>query len=169
MVTKNKKNGMPREFSEKTIACLRKAGWSPQKLVDTEVYTAAYHEEGVELLQGVMTFLSHFGGLVVSYTNSVGQHDELDFLANEAVEGFGNGGNLKFYQTVLSGTELCPVGHYHFGMCVLLMDNETKLYGAMDRKLFRIGNGFAEAIDNIIMCKGVTIVWEAKQEHQHED
>jgi SUKH-3 immunity protein len=135
-----------RIFSQKTLDCLRKASWTPQRHISLHQYEAAFHEEGVDLLDQPREFLSEFGGLVIPYENCSHQEDVLDFLADEAVQGLGN---LRGYEKII-GLAVCPIGHYAFGNCLLMMDQLGKVYGGIDWTVSLVGESGLSAIENIL-------------------
>lgn len=148
-MAKSKSEGDTKVFSEQTLKCLRSAGWSPAREVPVEVFESAFAEDNLQLPSKVRFFLSHFGGLIISYKNLAQQDDTLDFLADEAVQGLGNHA-LRSYEEIIAAGRVCPIGHYAFGSCLLMMTAAGKVYGGQDVILYYLGESGPHAIENII-------------------
>ena len=148
-MAKSKNNSVTTVFSEKTAICLRLAGWSPTREVPLGIYETAFAEENLTIPTKVQSFLRHFGGLIIPYKNLAQQDDTIDFLAEEAVQGLGNQ-QLRSYDALVGGGHLCPIGHYAFGSCLLLMSSTGNVYGGQDMILYFVGNSGPQALENLV-------------------
>ena len=86
---------------------LRKAGWTPQRVVATSLYEGAYELEGLSLLSKAKQFLHTFGGLIIRYITKSQQEDVLGFLAERAVQGMGGGG-LEGFEELIGVSPFAP-------------------------------------------------------------
>jgi SUKH-3 immunity protein len=156
-MTSRNTNGDFRAFSPTTMACLRAAGWRPERKTPLEKYRAAFAEERIGFPKKVQEFLSRFGGLVISYTVREKQQDTLDFLADEAVQGLG-GKALRLYEKFADSGKLFPIGHFADGACLLMMSVSGKVYGGLDWRILFVGESGSHAIENIISAKDMQII-----------
>src|ERR1022692_3820315 len=92
-------------LSQEVIERLTKAGWESSRKIALEKYQAAFEQEHLELPSKVRAFLSQFGGLIIHYKRGENREDTLDFLADEAVQGFG-GDALDRKSTRLNSSHL---------------------------------------------------------------
>jgi len=136
-------------FSPVALAYLRKAGWTPKRVVRTSLYEEPYKAEGLSLLLKAKSFLGKFGGLIICYVTKSQQQDVLEFLAERAVQGMGNGG-VEGFEELIGVAPLCPIGHYLFGTCLLLMDSRGRVFGGSDETVTFIGATGEKAISNIL-------------------
>jgi len=111
----------------------------------------------ITLARVLLGALSHFGGLIIPYKNLAQQDDTLDFLADEAVQGLG-GHALRSYEEIVAAGRLCPIGHYAFGSCLLLMTSAGKVYGGQDLILYYVGESGQHAIENIVTGRNVEAI-----------
>ena len=142
---KTKNNAIPKA----ALPYLRKAGWTPKRVVPTAMYEQAYESEGVPFLSKTKEFLSAFGGLIVCYETKSRQEDVLEFLAERAVQGMGGSG-LKGFEELIRVAPLCPIGHYLSGTCMLFMDTRGHVFGGSDETVTFIGETGEDAIGNIL-------------------
>jgi hypothetical protein len=148
MVPRHKQNGSTSAVAPEARSSLRRAGWKPTRSVRTSICEEAYAHEGLQLLPKPKAFLRKFGGLVIPYVTKSQQQDVLDFLAERAIRGMKHG--IKGFEKLLVTAPLCPVGHYLFGTCILLMDRKGQIFGGSDETLTRVGNTGEKAISNIL-------------------
>jgi hypothetical protein len=136
-------------LSPATLSYLNAAGWTTKRSVSTSLYEDAYAAERLSLLPEAKNFLRRFGGLIIKYVTPRQQQDVLEFLAERAVRGMGNGGNEGFEE--LTGVApLCPIGHCYFGTCILFMDANGRVFGGSDETVSLIGPTGEEAIGRIL-------------------
>lgn len=140
------------EFSPAALGYVRAAGWTPTRRVPVSAYEKAFAVERVPLLPKVKSFLRQFGGLIVRYATESHQPDVLDFLAERAVVGMGTGG-IGGFEKLIGIAPLCPIGHYQFGTCVLLMSGDGRVFGGSDESVSLVGSTGTKAICNIL-CGG---------------
>lgn len=112
----------------------------------------AFESEGVKLSGAAGSFLEKFGGAVVRYQFNESLTDVLDFCADDAVCGMGDG-ILSNLEERLNVGMLCPVGGFCFGMRNLLMNADGAVYGVGDEGVARIASSGEEAIDLILSGK----------------
>ncbi|HEV3339439.1 MAG TPA: SUKH-3 domain-containing protein [Pirellulales bacterium] len=146
-------------FSQVVSAYLRKAGWSPTRVVPTSVYERAYENEHLRFVVEVKEFLRHFGGLIIKYKMPTKVPDVLEFEAEHAVRGMGRGA-LRSFEELTKASALFPIGHYQGGTCMLLMDEGGKVFGGSDTCVCLIGRTGSEAVETILTGSRVTVLDE---------
>jgi hypothetical protein len=144
-------------FSDVALSYLRNAGWSPTRHVPTAVYETAYANEKLSFVSKVKSFLSSFGGLIINYQMPNHVEDILEFEAQNAVRGMG-GGALRIFEDLIQASHLSPIGHYQAGTCMLLMDENGKVFGGSDTYVCLIGKTGREAIEAILSGSEVTVL-----------
>jgi hypothetical protein len=140
-------------FPPVALEYLRKAGWTPNRAVPTSTYERAYKAESIPLLPKPKKFLREFGGLIICYVTKLRQQDVLEFLAEQAVQGIGDGG-IKGFEELIGVAPLCPIGHCFFGTCLLLMDANGRVFGGSDETVVLIGKTGKQAATNILTGVG---------------
>jgi hypothetical protein len=136
-------------FSARVRHYLAAAGWTSDRTVPVSVYVEAYGREGLGLSSAAKLFLRSFGGLLIRYQAASGQEDVLGFTADEAVRNMG-GGILVQTEKHFAVGKLCPLGHYLWGMCLLLQADDGAVYGLLDDRRILLGKSGEESIDNIL-------------------
>lgn len=129
--------------------CLRKAGWTPARVVSTRDYEEAYRAEGRPLLPTAKVFLSRFGGLIIQYPTKSHCTDVLAFLADREIHAM-NGSGLECFEEIIGVAPLCAIGHYQFGTCILFMDQRGRVFGGSDETTMLVGRSGEEAVSNIL-------------------
>lgn len=144
---------MAKQSAYKFSACARRylveAGWKTDRAVSVSIYLDAYAREGLALSSAARMFLRSFGGLLMRYKSTSGQEDTLGFMADEAVRNMG-GGILAQTEEQFGVGSLCPIGHYLWGMCLLLQAEDGSVYGLMDDRRVLIGKSGEESVDNVL-------------------
>ena len=79
-------------FSRKAKSYLRKAQWTPKRMVNTAPYELSFSNEGLELQAVSKKFLGQFGGLIIRYETVDNHTDVLELCADDAVRGIGTAG-----------------------------------------------------------------------------
>ncbi|HUY88504.1 MAG TPA: SUKH-3 domain-containing protein [Pirellulales bacterium] len=148
MSDKKTRNGAA-AFPTATVSRLRKAGWTPKRVVATSLYEHAYDSEQIRFLPKTKQFLRQFGGLIIPYLTKSRQEDVLEFLADRAVQGLGGSG-IEVFEELIGTVPLCPIGHYLFGTCILFMDCQGRVFGGSDETVTFVGESGEEAIGNIL-------------------
>ena len=146
-------NGLP----ESVLPLLRKAGWAPGRAVPVDSFVAAYRAEGLPWTNEVEEFLREFGDLVIVYTTKFESNDVLEFCAQRAALGIGRVG-LKEFEELSGRRSLCPVGHYQFGTCLLLMAGNGEMLGGTDEAITFIGKSGKDAIGNILIREEASLI-----------
>jgi hypothetical protein len=131
------------------LGYLRKARWTPWRVVPTSLYEEAYASEGLRLLPEAELFLRGFGGLIIPYATRSHQEDVLEFLADRAVQGM-RGRGIETFEELIGVAPLCPIGHYLFGTCMLFMDSRGWVFGGSDESVALVGKTGEEAVRNIL-------------------
>lgn len=111
-------------------------------------YEQAYENERLTIPPKVREFLRDLGGATFKYELRHHQEDVLDFVADRAVQGMGAG--IKCFEELIGVSPLCPIGHYLFGTCMLLMDRRGRVFGGSDTTVTLVGNSASQAIWNIL-------------------
>jgi len=86
-------------------AYLRKAGWTPKRIVPTALYEQAYASEGLPFLPKTKQVLREFGGLIIRYVTKSQEEDVLEFLAERAALGMGGSG-IECFEELIDVTPL---------------------------------------------------------------
>lgn len=136
-------------FSDQARQYLKAAGWRPSRSVPVTPYQTAYKREGLTLSSAARSFLHRFGGLLIKYALRPGHDDVLGFFADEAVQNMGHG-ILAQTEEQFGAGRLCPLGHYLYGMCLLLQSDDGKVYGLSDDRTLLVGPSGEEAVDNVL-------------------
>jgi hypothetical protein len=131
------------------IVALREAGWTPTRAVATSLFEDAYSAEGLKLLPKSKKFLRQFGGLIIKYKMPNQRQDVLEFLAERAVQGM-SGGGISCFEELTGVAPLCPIGHFLFGTCMLLMDRQGRVFGGSDTGVSLVGESGMQAICAIL-------------------
>jgi hypothetical protein len=140
---------LPYSFSARTRHYLTAAGWTPDRAVPVSTYVEAYGREGLVLSSAAKMFLRNFGGLLIRYEAASGQDDVLGFTADEAVRNMG-GGILAQTEQQFAVGRLCPLGHYLWGMCLVLQADDGAVYGLVDDRRVLLGKSGEESVDNVL-------------------
>lgn len=73
----------------------------------------------------------------------------LGFTADEAARNMGGGILAQSEEQFVAG-RLCPLGHYLWGMCLLLQADDGAVYGLLDDRTVLLGQSGEESVDNIL-------------------
>jgi SUKH-3 immunity protein len=149
MPSRNSHNDVPHAFSRGTVVLLVKSGWSREHRGPVDLYEAAYRKEGLEFVRVAKRFLDRFGGLTIHYKTKTRQEDVLDFRAERAALGSGEGA-LAGYEELAGERPLCPIGSYFLGHNMLLMDRKGRVFGGTEWSILFIGKSGEEAIEKIL-------------------
>jgi hypothetical protein len=141
------------DLSPEALKSLTEAGWKPEEERNLDDIREAFKAEKVPLHGAALDFLSCFGGIIARYDTTTNCEDVLEFCAADAVKGMGRAGQLEYLAENIGlpdDVTLCPIGHFQYSMCMLLMTSEGKVYAAGDEGYWIIGNTPREAINNVI-------------------
>ena len=141
-------------FSETTLNELFKAGWTPERQIDTKEYERLLRDKGYVVHPVVVDFLRSFGGLKMMHENGFGVDDRdlfhfniklaLSETCNENVQA----------DAELVGFPLCLIGEMFSGDLWLTMDATGKVY-ASDLSIRLVGDSGADAIEAICTTRPV--------------
>jgi hypothetical protein len=143
---------MAYNFSPKTLATLKRAGWHEDRHVDTSEYSEFLRATGVPVHQQAIQFWENFGGLRVVHPHSRVPSAEDYFEINpiQATRRTDIRNLRRFSERV--GTPLCIIGEAFRGYMVLLMDATGRVYAGLDNLLKLVGSSGEEAIE--ALCSG---------------
>jgi hypothetical protein len=86
---------------------------------------------------------------VIKYEDAHPQTDVLDLCADDAVRGMGGSG-LHEMERLLGMSRLCPIGYYQYATCMMLQDENGRVFGVSDDTTSLLGESVADAIENIL-------------------
>src|SRR5256885_1283261 len=142
--------------SDRTLACLRAAGWNPQRSVQTAQYERPIAAEGYTLHPVAREFLAQFGGLAFAF-ESVFQGRPVwrrfHFGADATAANWG-GALLEWDWPARIGAALCPIGEAEGGTSLLAMDPDGNVYAGMDEWIALVGTSGADAIEALCTERG---------------
>lgn len=141
---------MPKRFSEKTVECLRDAGWEQGRSVDIEDFKKTLDGEECESFDEVDEFLTEFGGLKVHHPHHKVSGTDDYFIIDPAgaCEDFDPLWVTDDYSE-RTGEVLCPIGEAHRGHMVLAMGETGAVYAGYEDILHKVADSGAEAIENL--------------------
>jgi hypothetical protein len=139
-------------YSEQTLQCLRRAGWTPGSIVDITTFEALLTEAGFCAHDAALTFLREFGGLRIQYPHAklAGMTDDMHFDPSIIVKHVVSD-DVDAYGKVI-GRKLCPIGEAARGYLVLMMDEQGAVYGAYDDFFAEVADSGPAAIESL--CSG---------------
>ena len=115
-------------FSERTLALLRKAGWSENRSIDTTALEAALSDAGYPVFPCVREFFRQFGDLSITIPAPSPQYASNYMNFGRWFKGFVNCRDF-FANYPDWNVPLCVIGgdpyEYHY---ILLMDSEGRIY-----------------------------------------
>jgi hypothetical protein len=139
------------KFTEQVKRLLLNAGWSPERLINTDFYKQRLMEAGYEVFPAVDSFLSEFGDLSIRFTKKgTDIEDFLNFEVPLAVSGISPLWIKDDYVDRV-GKDLCIIGQAYSSHLTLMMDKEGKVYGAFDDSLYFVADSGKEAIETICL------------------
>lgn len=137
-------------FNSTVQGYLHESGWSEGRLCDVEIAARLLQEKGFVANEHVLTFLSEFDGLLISFPNprmpsavvrySFGSVMRIDLVSESWV---------KHWER-WSEDILCPIGTDHRGYGVVLLDASGVFYFGYDANLFEIARNVSEFFDRLI-------------------
>ncbi len=138
------------KFFDNTLDILKNAGWSNERKISKKHLEEKLIKEGYHPNSVILNFLSNYADLnCFFYNKRTEDKDDFSFNLDRAFElEVAEKINEDYYNRIKSN--LCPIGTAYREHLVLLMDNEGKVYGAMDDYLVKIGNDYIFAINNIV-------------------
>lgn len=138
-------------FSEKTLAVLRAAYWSPGRKVDLEPFAKAYAAAGYAPPPKALEFLQEFGGLVLYYPHhrNPSSEDRCNFCADLACEWVRSW--MHEYEAHV-GDMLVPIGQAFSMHMVLVMATDGAVYAFYGDLFCKIGSSGVDAIESL--CTG---------------
>lgn len=137
------------KFTEQVKGLLLNAGWSQERLVNTDLYKQRLIEAGYEVFPEVDSFLSEFGDLSIRFTKKgTDIEDFLNFKVPLAVAGI-NPLWIKDDYVNRIGQDLCIIGQAYSNHLTLMMDKKGKVYGGFDDNLYFVADSGREAVQTI--------------------
>ena len=139
-------------FSEQTIQYLRRAGWTPGSVVDTNSFEELLTRAGFVAHDAALTFLREFGGLTIQHPHAKvadmtdDMHFDLSIVVKHVVPA-----DVDAYGKVI-GRKLCPIGEAARGYLMLMMDEQGAVYGGYDDFFVEVAESGHAAIE--ALCSG---------------
>ena len=138
------------KFNDRTLGCLKAAGWHAGRSVDTAEFKRRLEAEGCIFFPVVEKFMSEFGGLLMCHSNhclpDVDDHFLIDPLIS--IDDFDTLWVTEEYSRRID-TPLCVIGQAYRGYMVLSMDNEGSVYAGYDETLHKVACSGEEAIEKL--------------------
>lgn len=140
------------ELSKQTVECLNRAGWNPNRAIDTSEFEASLRAAGFVVSDAVLNFLKEYGGLRITYPHFkvANTQDDMHFDVSVVVRHV-LPVVVDAYAKVL-GKDLCPIGEASQGYMVLLMDEQGQVYAGYDDFFVYVGSSGVAAIE--ALCSG---------------
>ena len=143
---------MVREFSDRTLRCLRSAGWSVERRLDVGAQLEELRADGFSVSAAVEDFLARFGNLRLTYPHAK-DPTVVDYAHFDAVRSAKAvfPARLKDWES-RTGERLTPIGESDREYMILLMGPSGAVYSAMDDLIYRLAPTGEEAISSL--CEG---------------
>ena len=143
------------------LPIVEKAGWYPNRKINLNKLRRSMQEYDNEfpLLDIVADFYKTFGELCYHFCNGKTHQEELIETSFDKASSFLYKGDItEEYMPKVSAAYLIPIGYWNKESCILLMDEQGKIYLGADRYFAMLGNCFTEALENIILGKEPLII-----------
>ncbi len=154
-------------FSEKTLAALKKAGWYEGYRFDASNYIRILEDCQFEVSDAVRQFLTNFGGLTIEYferysDGTIGPrkarfNTEVYPSVARSVYSY-----LQQYKE-FTGVDACVVGLCRDIEMGLFMDGDGKLYTEDDDGFYLVGKTIEEGFDNLIDDREFKLLYEFEE------
>lgn len=139
-------------FSDRTLQCLRSAGWSSTYRSDASVAATTLSNLGIPVFPAFTSFIERFGGLRLTYRHfrDPTMVDHCHFDAVTAANGVFPD-RLKSWEERIGGP-LAPIGEAFHDHMTLVMTVAGEVFAGMDDVLCRIAQSGERAVD--ALCAG---------------
>ena len=138
-------------FSPLTLAALTKAGWFPNRHMDTSVFREPLKAAGYPYHEAVNRFLEEFGGLIINFVRQFAppHTSEMDINPPRDVAGCIE----ELFNINLEGQELnkplCLIGFLDRD-CPLMMSEDGSMYVSFNAGAQLVATSGAEAIESMV-------------------
>lgn len=142
-----------KDFSQRTLEVLYKAGWSEERFVDTSEYEKRLKLEGYPIYEVVVDFLKSFGGLRLVYPHFRVPQEQDEFIIDPilaAADIYAENVTEDYSERV--GTALCVIGEAFSRHMTVMMASDGKVYAGYTDVLILVGNSGVDAIE--ALCRG---------------
>ncbi len=140
------------QFSDHTLALLRKAGWSEDYSYDTTEWEALLKGAGYTVHSVARDFMQRFGDLVIDYPHPiVDATEQLKIKVSFGRDNIGKdraSGASEDLSVLFPGIDGCDIGSFNDDDYYLMMDASGVVYG-YGFAYFRVGDSGEEAIEHI--------------------
>lgn len=143
------------KFSDLTLECLKKAGWSETYRADMREYEQLMEKSGCPLPVPVKGFLSRFGKLTIKHPHFRVKSTEDNFHFDAMFAAAAPAGHycddLDQYSERV-GVHLYAIGEASRGYLLLMMGDNGQVYAAYDQFMIFIAQTGEEAVE--ALCSG---------------
>jgi hypothetical protein len=141
----NKGDAMKHEAEQ----LLRRAGWSPERRVETGDMTRALASEGYAVSPLLEGFLAEYGNLLVLFPRRfAGRPDTVNLNASRAASGIYKEAVDEYGHRI--GKAVVPVGTVYSDHMTMLLADDGSVYGGFDDTLVFFGKSPAEGLETIL-------------------
>ncbi len=142
-----------KEFSQRTLELLWKAGWNKERAVDTSEYEKRLKSEGYPIHTVVVDFLKSFVDLRLVYPHFRVPQEEDEFIIDPilaAADIYPENVTEDYSERV--GMPLCVIGEAFSRHMTVMMASDGKVYAGYTDVLILVGNSGTDAIE--ALCSG---------------
>ena len=143
------------KLTDTAIACLRAAGWSPERQINITLHVAMLENEGYEVSEMAASFLRSFGDLQLQVPNAYGPGtDEVSFKVITTVKNRFKE-HVDYYAQRIGAPSLCLIGEMYQGYLLTALSPDGRMVAGFDEELFLVGVSPEDALNKL--CAGVKL------------